>query len=175
MADIIPANVIVKANGQPFDNTGQILAIPTQERSYANIYLVQDGSDIVRYFFKNGLTDGDLEVWNTSGGGDYVEYNAVVSQNTTNDPVATVKNNDLSGTPVFTRDGAGEFSISLTGGFPTSARTQIFHNQPNSAGYIRVFWVNANAISITQVSLDGSETLTDTFAGLALTIRVWNS
>lgn len=173
MADIIPVNVITKADGNPFDSTAQVLAIPTQERSFANIYLVQNGSSIDRYFFKDGLTNSDLELWQTSGGA-YSVYTAILSQSSTNNPTATVLNasdSNYLGAITWTRDAEGEYSGAKTGAF-TAAKTMVFISQGNTAGLLRGFRVNNNAISITQVdTTDG--TAVDVFADVALEIRVY--
>ena len=54
----------------------------------------------------------------------YKKYVALLTQTGTSAPVATVLENTLSGTPVWSYDGVGEYLLTLTGEF-TSAKTFI--------------------------------------------------
>ena len=66
----------------------------------------------------------------------YKSYAALITQTGTNDPVATVLNNDFSdvGTLVWTRDGVANYRVTLAGVF-TSAKTQIFIQNGSTASY----------------------------------------
>lgn len=176
MADILQMTVITKADGNPFDNTGQILAMPTQDRSLANIYLVQNGSNIDRYFFKDGLADANLEVWETAGGEDgFQAYIAIVNQNTNNNPAATVINSEASnylGDIVWSRDDVGIYSGLKAGAF-TENKTIIFQNGGIGAGIIKAYRLSADTIEIDQLALDGTEAPVDSFNNLCIEIRVY--
>jgi hypothetical protein len=50
-------------------------------------------------------------------------YRALLTQTGTNAPVATVVHNSLGGIPVWTRNAAGEYLITLTGAFPVGKTT----------------------------------------------------
>jgi len=53
-------------------------------------------------------------------GADYKVYTALLSQSGTSAPTATVLENTLGGTVVWTRDGAGIYHATLTGAFPAN-------------------------------------------------------
>jgi hypothetical protein len=55
----------------------------------------------------------------------YKCYCATVTQSGTNDPVADIHENQLSGDPTFARSGAGTYSITLTGEF-TAGKVAVF-------------------------------------------------
>lgn len=48
----------------------------------------------------------------------YKVYSALLTQSGTDAPVATVLENTLGGTPVFSYVGVGEYRLTLTGAFP---------------------------------------------------------
>ena len=56
------------------------------------------------------------------GGVGYLEYVAILTQVTTNHPVASVVRNVLSGIPAWTRVSAGNYKTELAGAFPDSAK-----------------------------------------------------
>ncbi len=66
----------------------------------------------------------------------YKVYIAIVSQTGTDDPVATVFENTLGGTPVWTRTAPDVYSITLAGAFPA---TKTF-TQPFYAGGTDIVW-----------------------------------
>jgi hypothetical protein len=59
------------------------------------------------------------------GGGGYLKYVALLTQTGTDAPVATVLENTLGGTVVWTRSGAGVYAGTLSGVF-TENKTAIF-------------------------------------------------
>lgn len=65
----------------------------------------------------------------------YKVYTALITQFGTNAPVATVLENTLSGTPVWTRTGVGVYPITLTGAFPNDNKLFIL---PSRAGVLIV-------------------------------------
>jgi len=67
------------------------------------------------------------------GGSSYLVYRALLSQAGTDAPVATVLENTLGGTVVWTRDGVGDYSATLTGAF-TANKTFGLVNADYSAG-----------------------------------------
>ncbi len=63
-----------------------------------------------------GLCFGDFRARATET--EPLYYDAVLSQNGTNDPVATVMRNTLGGIPVWARIESGEYQAYLEGAFP---------------------------------------------------------
>lgn len=66
--------------------------------------------------------DGDRIVGDTpaGGGASYLVYTALLTQSGTDAPTATVLENTLSGTVVWSRDSAGNYSATLAGAFPAA-------------------------------------------------------
>jgi hypothetical protein len=58
------------------------------------------------------------------GSGNYATYRAIVNQEAGLDPVATVLENSLEGTPVWTRTGEGAYDMTLAGAF-AAAKTWV--------------------------------------------------
>lgn len=67
----------------------------------------------------------------------YQVYTANISQSSTSDPVPTVYNNTLSGTPVWVRATTGVYSLTLLGAFP-SGYTTIQCNFGNTSGTAKI-------------------------------------
>lgn len=64
-----------------------------------------------------GWLNLDEFVKENSGGPSYKVYTALLSQSGTDAPVATILENTLGGTPVWTRTGAGYYVCTLNGAF----------------------------------------------------------
>lgn len=158
METITPANVITKADGTPFDNTGQVLAMPTQERDFANIYLVQSGSDVVRYFFKNGLTNSDLTVWETEASSvGFSSYQAIFTQTGTSAPTVTVLNaaaDNYLGAITWAYIGPGTYDGTKTGAFTADktfcpqSQTQCYNSTDDAMFVLSVARTGANVVRI---------------------------
>lgn len=111
-----------------------------------------DGTELVE------LQQGDLSVKCTTqdiadlgGGGGaaaYLVYTALLSQNDTDAPVATVLENTLGGTVVWTREDEGQYRGTLSGAFPFET-TVIF--VMNTSGSL--------ASQLTAFSADGDSVL----------------
>lgn len=108
----------------------------------------------------------------------YRAYIAILSQNTTNNPVATVLNSTAAnylGALTWIRGAEGEYSATSTGLFPI-AKTFILSNQSEvAAGIIRTDVANGggNSVILIQRKLDGTEAGVDTFVGFFIEIRVY--
>ncbi len=88
------------------------------------------------------------------GGPGYLEYVALLSQSGTDAPVASVVENTLGGTVVWTRDGPGSYLGTLSGAFPVG-KTVVFAqatlgSKPVSASVDG----SGNAVGITTSSVD---------------------
>jgi hypothetical protein len=63
----------------------------------------------------------------------YLVYTALLTQSGTNAPVATVLENTLGGTVVWSRDVAGIYVATLSGAFPANKTTPISQREQQSA------------------------------------------
>jgi hypothetical protein len=103
----------------------------------------------------------------------YKVYTALLSQTGTNAPVATVLENNLGGTVVWTRYGPGGYSGTLTGVF-TSLKTWSTisgnYNTPNS--FLRLNRTDLNSMSI--VTESGTSTSDNILELTSIEIRVYN-
>lgn len=98
-------------------------------------------------------------------------YRANLSQTGTSAPTADVFENTLSGTPTFSRSGAGDYDMTLTGEWTTDKTFIVMNNYPKS-GFVRVSRTNANAINIT--TYNTSLVLTDAvLEDTSIEIRVY--
>lgn len=89
---------------------------------------------------------------------EYKVYRANLSQTGTSAPTADVFENTLSGTPSFSRNGTGDYDMTLTGEWTADKTFIVMNNYPKS-GLVRVSRTTANAINIT--TYNTSFTLTD--------------
>ena len=78
-----------------------------------------------------------------AGGGGaaaYLVYTALLTQSGTDAPVATVLQNTLGGTVVWSRNTTGDFSATLVGAFTTKKTTVLSSiNGDESAGYVILY------------------------------------
>ena len=78
-----------------------------------------------------------------AGGGGaaaYLVYTALLTQSGTDAPVATVLQNTLGGTVVWSRNTTGDFSATLVGAFTTNKTTVLSSiNGDQSAGYVILY------------------------------------
>lgn len=66
----------------------------------------------------------------------YKVYSALITQSLTNAPTATVFENTLGGTIVWTRNGLGDYSGTLTGAFPAAKTFLLGFNQTTPASNV---------------------------------------
>lgn len=66
------------------------------------------------YFISTGTTSAD---WEEIGGSEMKVYRAIISQSGTGTPTATILENTLGGTPVWSRTGVGTYHLTLAGAF----------------------------------------------------------
>lgn len=71
-------------------------------------------------FIVRDIADLNEEIGNAGGGLPYKVYSAIIAQSGTNPPqVVTLLENTLSGTPVWSRVGVGDYRLTLVGEFTT--------------------------------------------------------
>ncbi|MEE8565853.1 MAG: hypothetical protein V3S79_05660 [Candidatus Thermoplasmatota archaeon] len=74
-------------------------------------------------------------------------YVATLTQSGTNPPVAEVLENTLDGTPVWSRNVAGSYYMTLTGAF-TEGKTVVYHNTTGTENdsIIHAYWEDVDTI-----------------------------
>lgn len=92
------------------------LGVPPRNDSASDDYpvLYNEGSEELKY-----VKTGVKNTINT-GGSSYLVYTALIAQNNAEDPIATVLENTLGGTVVWTRNFMGSYSGTLEGAFPNT-------------------------------------------------------
>jgi hypothetical protein len=114
--------------------------------------------------------------------GTYKEYVATVTQTGTAAPVATVLNNTLGGTLVWTRSATGTYLATLTGAFPTASKVVILTSvlktdlDPlNDVPLIAYTVDSANALKFYTATMDntGARTIADSVMDNSVIIRVY--
>lgn len=75
---------------------------------------IKGDTEFARLAHLNNLVD---QINNQGGGASYKVYTALLNQSGTDAPVATVLENTLGGTPVWTRSSTGNYICTLTGAF----------------------------------------------------------
>ena len=100
------------------------------------------------------------------GGGSlgYKIYSALLTQTGTNAPVATVLENTLSGTPVWSRFGTGDYRLTLTSEFTLNKTVILIGNKEFSlsTSLLDPYDVTVGQVSVNELYLD-----TFTNSGLA--------
>jgi hypothetical protein len=110
----------------------------------------------------------------------YKVYTALLFQNGTDAPTATVLENTLGGTINWTRSGVGSYLGTLTGGTFTNQKTVVFTQVPGGAGatwgfqYITKRLSNTEVFFITQIGNSTSTASDDILSGVPIEIRVYN-
>jgi hypothetical protein len=98
---------------------------------------------------------GNLSAITTPAGVGYKVYTALLSQNGTNAPIATVLENTLGGTVVWSRASTGVYTGTLAGTFTTNKSMINISNGFNSTAIARYCGININGASIS-TSIGGS-------------------
>jgi len=101
----------------------------------------------------------------------YRVYSALLTQSGTSTPIATVLQNDLSGTVVWTRTGVGEYKATLVSAF-TNNKTVCFINNAIPDTQLQGYPISVNQIELDQQNLTG--TAIDGLYGNCIEIRVYN-
>ncbi len=91
-----------------------------------DVLVFDKGSNKIKRVKKSLL---DTEYQNTSSS--YLIYRALLTQTSTNAPVATILENTLGGVPVWTRGIAGIYTCTLSGAFPLEKTFIICGQSPN--------------------------------------------
>ena len=123
-------------------------AVPNPDANEKTIF-----SDAADGLLKTKDSSGVVETLATTEGLAATEpkvYIALLTQNGTNAPVATVLKNTLGGVPVWTRNSVGDYSATLTDAF-TVGKTVLGINSNFNASA----WDSASSFKIATLSLTG--------------------
>lgn len=108
------------------------------------------------------------------GGVSYLSYVALLTQSGTDAPVATVLENTLGGTVVWTRNDVGDYTGTLAGVFTVNKTwfaTPGF-DWSSSLKYANIGRVDADSVQLFTTTEDGTAEADD-WAGLPIEIRVY--
>jgi len=111
----------------------------------------------------------DLGGGGGGGGASYLVYTALLSQSGTDDPVATVLENTLGGTVVWTRDSAGIYYGALSGVF-TDGKTALMLAPTGSVNSCARVDVNTVIVATLVDFVTPSD---DLLSGTTIEIRVY--
>ena len=89
-------------------------------------------------------------------------YTALLTQTSTNAPVATVLENSLGATVTWTRSSAGQYVATCTGAF-TSGKTLVFIGtiinnsiEDDHIRFVNASWASADAVNVHTMKLEGA-------------------
>lgn len=122
--------------------------------------------------------NGDIEEISIANPNAPKVYKALLTQTGTSAPVATVLENTLGGTVVWTRNGPGQYTGTLSGVF-TNNKTCIFIQGSNDGDtssatiYDRAYRSSVNEITLVTVSLDPISNADSIMNGTSLLIEVY--
>lgn len=103
----------------------------------------------------------------------YKSYVATINQTGTNAPVATVLENTLGGTPIWTRSTQGQYVLSLPGAFPASKtvyNSAILTGYDNGSSFPYIISRSNNG----QMEVDSYSGLDGQFVNAIVDIKVYN-
>jgi len=124
----------------------------------------------------------DVDLLSSGGGGGslpYTAYNAVLNQSGSDAPAATVLQDDLGGTPVWSYNSTGDYTCTVTGAL-TVAKTQVFighQGYDSNLGDVGNFSVKN--LTVNGFTLEGYEAggggqyADDLLVDVPIEIRVW--
>lgn len=105
----------------------------------------------------------------------YKSYVALISQSGTDTPTAIVINNELTGTPTFSRLGSGQYYINLTGAFSSNKTVSFPSKVCISSG--SNYDISANPFTVNSFSLEtlaNGVNADDILQDYPIEIRVYN-
>jgi len=102
----------------------------------------------------------------------YKVYTAILTQTGTSAPVATVLQNTLGGTPVWTRTSTGLYTATLTGFF-TPNKTALFASVQYFGAAVSPLYTGTDVVGI-QTFITSTGVLSDNINGATIEIRVYN-
>ena len=169
----LTTNYLPKWNGSGFgisqilDNGGNVLIGTTIDNGVAKLQVAGTISA------SPATTANQVPTWGQvqAAARPYKVYTALLTQTGTNAPVATVLENTLGGTVVWTRTGIGIYNATLNGAFTTN-KTIIFISQPTYNWYETISWLNTNILNSN--TRKAGVLSDDVFSNSSVEIRVYN-
>lgn len=162
------------ATGDIAVNPNYILTVDSANSgTYSLLTLCDNVSPRARITVDTAYADMDAIIEVAAGGAaSYSVYTALLSQSGTNDPVATVLQNTLGGTVVWSRNTTGDFSATLGGAFTTNKTTVLSSiNYDQSAGY-HIFYETPSEDEVKLYQKNNSSVSADQL-GCTVEIRVY--
>lgn len=164
------AYTLTLSGGSPVKFTdGTVLSTLLDEKFYKFVWF--DGEWIVE-----GIEP--VEAGGGGGGASYLVYTALLSQSGTSAPTATVLENTLGGTVVWSRVSAGKYKATLTGAFTVSktwlSPTNVNNVDPEATGLIFKFLrIDSNEVQLELVESGGLLYTDDYLLSNPIEIRVY--
>lgn len=103
---------------------------------------------------------------------DIAVYTALLTQETTANPTATILQNTLGFQPTYTRIGEGSYRLTHTGGFPTNKTFLTVSNNQSTDRELAFYNFGDNDNLGLEQSIAG--TPTDEFWNLMIEIKIYN-
>lgn len=107
------------------------------------------------------------------GGSSYLKYVALLSQSGTDAPVATVLENTLGGTVVWTRNDAGDYTGTLAGAFTVNKTTVNVSIASSYFAYVLLSASTVDALSLYSTQAADGSGIDDAFDKAFIEIRVY--
>lgn len=103
-----------------------------------------------------------------------IRYRALLTQTGTDAPSITIMRNELTGTPVASYVGVGEYRITLSGAFPPTKTAAIIQNNSNDGASIAMYSakVDASGDFVSIVTGTGEDPFDDLLTNTCLLIEV---
>lgn len=164
VAEIVTASAgnLVAFTALSGDKTGDIAVNPNYIQSVSSynsgndsqISICDNTSVRATVVVDTAYADMDAIIEASGGSASYLVYTALLSQSGTDAPVATVLENTLGGTVVWTYAETGVYTATLAGAFPTS-KTGIFFGNTNSFS-MNAYRVSDNAVNLSTIDSNTS-------------------
>ena len=118
------------------------------------------------------VVNGVVQFSPSTGNASYLKYVASVTQSGTNVPAVNIIENTLGGVPVWTRDGVGDYNLTLSGVFTSGKTVVITGAALNQAGIV---WANLPSTSVVNFqTVDQSFLNSDSvFKSTLIEVRVY--
>lgn len=160
------------ATGDIAVNPNYILTVDSANSgTYSLLTLCDNVSPRARITVDTAYADMDAIIEVAAGGAaSYSVYTALLSQSGTNAPVATVLQNTLGGTVVWSRNGAGDYLATLSGAF-TANKTVV--KVSNTGGPVFVYGYAADTDTIGLGIADAASNFIDDALNCVIEVNVY--
>lgn len=148
------------ATGDIAVNPNYILTVDSANSgTYSLLTLCDNVSPRARITVDTAYADMDAIIEVAAGGAaSYSVYTALLSQSGTDAPVATVLENTLGGTVVWTYDSVGYYIGTLAGAFAADKTAMDISNNFGIGRIYSIAWIDANSIGVESGQTGGANT-----------------